>query len=284
MDEKRQHSELHTLPNFEMNPYNMTAEQTVALERQDARTVSSFRAEKFAKEAKKHWDIFYKRNENRFFKDRHWTTREFWELCDTSYDVDSSSKVLVEIGCGVGNFAFPLLEDKNCNLFMYVCDFSPRAIDLVKSNSLYDEKRIVAFVCDMSKVNAFSCTPAKPDTADFTSLMFVLSAIAPENFETAIINAAYLLKKSNGLLIFRDYAVNDMAMFRFGPNTKVGQRRYIRQDGTMTYFFEKEEIQLLMDKCGFETVTLEYVERRTINKKEGVDVPRLFLQGKFRKK
>ena len=75
-----------------------------------------------------------------------------------------------------------------------------------------------------------------------------------------------------------------MAMFRFGPNTKVGQRRYVRQDGTMTYFFEKEEVQLLMDKCGLETVTLEYVERRTINKKEGVDVPRLFLQGKFRKK
>ena len=142
MDQKCQNSELHTLPNFEMNPYNMTAEQQVALERQDSRTVSSFRAEKFEKEAKKHWDIFYKRNENRFFKDRHWTTREFWELCDTSHDMDCSSKVLAEIGCGVGNFAFPLLEDKNCSLFIYACDFSPRAIDLVKSNPIYDENSI----------------------------------------------------------------------------------------------------------------------------------------------
>ena len=74
-----------------------------------------------------------------------------------------------------------------------------------------------------------------------------------------------------------------MAMFRFGPNSKVGPRRYVRQDGTMAYFFEKEEIELLIKKCGFETVSLEYVERRTINKKEGVDVPRIFLQGKFRK-
>ena len=107
--------------------------------------------------------------------------------------------------------------------------------------------------------------------------------VAPEKFETAISNAVQLLKKGEGLLIFRDYAVNDMAMFRFGPNSKVGSRRYVRQDGTMSYFFEKEEIEKLMLKCGLEKLSLEYVERRTINKKEGVDVPRLFLQGKFRK-
>ena len=107
--------------------------------------------------------------------------------------------------------------------------------------------------------------------------------VAPEKFENAITNTAKLLKKSGGLLIFRDYAVNDMAMFRFGPNSKVGPRRYVRQDGTMTYFFEKEEIELLMKNSGFETVSLEVIERRTVNIKEGVDVPRLFVQGKFRK-
>ena len=106
---------------------------------------------------------------------------------------------------------------------------------------------------------------------------------APACFENAIQNAAMLLKKGSGLLLFRDYAVNDMAMFRFGPNSKVVTRRYVRQDGTMTYFFEKEEIQLLMNKCGLEMLALELVERRTINKKEGLDVPRLFIQGKFRK-
>ena len=107
--------------------------------------------------------------------------------------------------------------------------------------------------------------------------------LAPEKFETAIANAAQLLKTPGGLLIFRDYAVNDMAMFRFGPNSKVGPRRYVRQDGTMSYFFEKEEIESLMRNCGLEKLSLECVERRTINIKEGVDVPRLFVQGKFRK-
>lgn len=270
------HSEEHQLP--------LTSEQKEALKRQETRTVSSFRTNKFDKESQKHWDIFYKRNETRFFKDRHWTTREFRELCSSSKNEgETHKKTLVEIGCGVGNFAFPLLEDKNCDLFIYVCDFSPRAIAFVKNHELYDENRIVAFVCDISVISAFSSAPVPSEAADFTSLMFVLSAIAPENFKTAIINASTLLKKSEGLLIFRDYAVNDMAMFRFGPNSKVSTRRYVRQDGTMTYFFEKNEIECLMHDCGFETITLEYVERRTINKKEGVDVPRLFLQGKFRK-
>ena len=132
-----------TIRNVELD---LTVEQQEALQRQDSSPVSTYRANKFDQEAKKHWDIFYKRNETRFFKDRHWTTREFWELCNTpDIHIEHSKKVLVEIGCGVGNFAFPLLEDKRCNLFIYVCDFSPRAVEFVKSNSLYDENRIGNF-------------------------------------------------------------------------------------------------------------------------------------------
>ena len=53
----------------------LSKEQKDALINQDSRKCDSFRAEKFQKESKKHWDLFYKRNETRFFKDRHWTTR-----------------------------------------------------------------------------------------------------------------------------------------------------------------------------------------------------------------
>ena len=42
-------------------------------------------------------------------------------------------KVLFEVGCGVGNFMFPLLEeDETRSLFIYACDFSQRAIQFVK--------------------------------------------------------------------------------------------------------------------------------------------------------
>lgn len=42
--------------------------------------VSGFKQLKLEREAQKNWDLFYKRNSTHFFKDRHWTTREFEEL------------------------------------------------------------------------------------------------------------------------------------------------------------------------------------------------------------
>lgn len=46
----------------------------------DQTLVSDFKQMKLEKEAQKNWDLFYKRNATNFFKDRHWTTREFEEL------------------------------------------------------------------------------------------------------------------------------------------------------------------------------------------------------------
>lgn len=42
--------------------------------------VSDFKQLKLENDAQKNWDLFYKRNSTHFFKDRHWTTREFEEL------------------------------------------------------------------------------------------------------------------------------------------------------------------------------------------------------------
>jgi tRNAThr (cytosine32-N3)-methyltransferase len=53
----------------------------------------------------------------------------------------------------------------------------------------------------------------EPGTVDVVSLVFVLSALDPSKFESAIKNVSLLLKP-NGLLIFRDYGQYDMAMFR----------------------------------------------------------------------
>ena len=57
----------------------------------------------------------------------------------------------------------------------------------------------------------------------------------------------------------------------------------MRQDGTTTYFFTLEEMKAMIQECGFILQMNEYVERRTVNLKESVDVPRIFVQGKYRK-
>ena len=50
------------------------------IKQQNGRLLTQFAAQQLEATAKKNWDLFYKRNENRFFKDRHWTTREFFEI------------------------------------------------------------------------------------------------------------------------------------------------------------------------------------------------------------
>ena len=261
----------------------LTEEQKASLEKQDSRKCDPFRAEKFQKESLKHWDIFYKRNETRFFKDRHWTTREFQELVSSTDDKNDplSPKVLLEVGCGVGNFVFPLLDLEDFPFKIFAVDLSPRAIEFVKQNPNYDEQKVTAFPCDISQENCFD-EKLGDDSIDIVSMIFVLSAIRPSLFKTVMKNIFRVLKPG-GLLIFRDYGVNDMAMLRFKGGSKIADRHYVRQDGTTTYFFTLEEMKVMIEECGFILQMNEYVERRTVNLKESVDVPRIFVQGKYRK-
>lgn len=42
-------------------------------------------------------------------------------------------------------------------------------------------------------------------------------------------------------------------------------------------------MEFMLQEAGFKVEVNEIIERKTINKKEGLDVPRLFVQGKYRK-
>ena len=126
---------------------SLSSEEKEKLTKQDETIVSDFKCLKLEAEAQKNWDLFYKRNETRFFRDRHWTVREFELLVDIP---EASSKILLEVGCGVGNFLFPLLE-QNAGLYIYACDFSSRAVDLVKKDERFNAARMKAFTCDITK-------------------------------------------------------------------------------------------------------------------------------------
>ena len=75
--------------------------------------------------------------QNRFFKDRNWLFTEFPELSDPS------TGSILELGCGVGNTVFPILEYNNDpKLTVYCCDFSPQAVELVQGSYVHIRYRI----------------------------------------------------------------------------------------------------------------------------------------------
>ncbi|KAL7037126.1 hypothetical protein ACKWTF_009087 [Chironomus riparius] len=253
----------------------LTKEMQDMLEKQNSRIVSDFKAQKLEKDAQKNWDLFYKRNETRFFKDRLWTIREFKELAGS---FDDQKKVLLEVGCGVGNMVYPLIEEKHNSYFIYACDFSQRAVDFVKKNELYDESKIKAFQCDITSESIFATI--KEESVDIITMIFVLSAIHPEKFKVVAENLFKLLKKG-GILMFRDYGLYDMAQLRFKSGNKIAENFYVRQDGTRSYFFSLDEAKSIFESAGFEVDQNNFIQRRTINKKEDVDVKRWFIQGKY---
>ncbi|XP_058797078.1 tRNA N(3)-methylcytidine methyltransferase METTL6 isoform X2 [Phymastichus coffea] len=256
----------------------LTLEEIDKMKAQNSRLVSDFQAMQLEKNAKKHWDLFYKRNEVRFFKDRHWTTREFQELL--GLENPKNAQTLLEIGCGVGNLIYPLLEDNINFKKIYACDLSPRAVEFVKGHKLYNPDKVEAFQNDVTVENCFEEVHLPINIA---TLVFVLSTIHPDKMKSVIKNL-YQCMTENGIALFRDYGRFDMAQLRFKPGHKISENFYMRQDGTRSYYFTTEEVQDLFESNGFETVSCIYIQRRTVNLKENIDVPRIFVQGKFMKK
>ncbi|XP_053454994.1 tRNA N(3)-methylcytidine methyltransferase METTL6 [Nycticebus coucang] len=270
-------SEMASLQRKGVQARILSSEEEEKLKR-DQGLVSDFKQQKLEKEAQKNWDLFYKRNSTNFFKDRHWTTREFEELRSCREFEDQKLTVL-EAGCGVGNCLFPLLEE-DVNIFAYACDFSPRAVEYVKQNPLYNTERCKVFQCDLTKDDLLD--HILPESVDVVMLIFVLSAIHPEKMHCVLQNVYKVLKPGKSVL-FRDYGIYDHAMLRFKASSKLGENFYVRQDGTRSYFFTDEFLAQLFTDTGYKEVINEYVFRETVNKKEDLCVPRVFLQSKFQK-
>lgn len=223
----------------------------------------------------KNWEKFYKFNKTNFFKDRHYILEEFQELKN-----DNREKItLLDMGCGVGNSFYPLLV-RVPNLYVNAFDFSRRAVNMAKTHDMYEKEK--------HRINLFDLDLVKDDIPyknnDYGILMFVLSAIKPEEHENVIKKIAGVINK-DGILYFRDYARYDMAQLRFAQRKKnrVGENLYMRKDKTLSYFFDKGEIEKLFEKNGFSVVNSNLICRVIENRKENKKMHRLWLQIKFKK-
>ncbi|XP_061181277.1 tRNA N(3)-methylcytidine methyltransferase METTL2-like [Saccostrea echinata] len=242
-----------------------------------------------------YWDKFYQIHQNRFFKDRHWLFTEFPELgpdekCND--DIESvrvgqefpghrAKRRILEVGCGVGNTVFPILQtNDDPDLMVYCCDFSSTAVQLVKEHANYNPDTCHAFVCDITDENA--AIPFPDQSLDIVILIFVLSAIHPEKMQYVLDRLAQFLKPG-GRILLRDYGRYDMAQLRFKKGHCLSENFYVRGDGTRVYFFTQAELRDMMKKAGL-TEEQNHIDRRLqVNRGRQLKMYRVWIQCKYRK-
>lgn len=257
---------------------------------EDYRTVQigvpKFWADKYASEAGKNWDAFYKRNQTNFYKDRHWTVDERTDGFPCLAQQHEPPALLVEAGCGVANSAWPLLA-ANETLRIFAFDFAPTAIELVRERAERADAgdRVHAFLWDfcssaISEVDSGQRNGLEVETADFITMIFVLSAVPPERQVQGVRHLAQLLKPG-GRILFRDYATGDLAQKRFKSRNRIEDNYFVRQDRTLSYFFDESRIREVMQQVGLVEVNVRRVSREIENRKEGIVMQRVFLQAEF---
>lgn len=209
---------------------------------------------------------------------------------------DAGPFTVLEIGAGAGNTAFPVLaKNKNPKLRLHACDFSKKAVEVMRNHESYDPQVMQADVWDVA---GDELPPGLEEgSVDVAVMVFIFSALSPLQWEKAVENV-YRVLKSGGEVCFRDYGRGDLAQVRFRKGRYLEENFYIRGDGTRVYFFDKNELaeiwagkrdQTVDDQAqgvqsGFEIEQLGVDRRLLVNRAKKLKMYRCWLQGRFRKK
>lgn len=249
-------------------------------EKQRQFPASDFDKNRFNMDPVKWWNNFYKNNAGNFFKDRKWLQQEFPILEDVAKE-DAGPRVVLEIGAGAGNTAFPLVaKSKNPLLRVHACDYSKKAVEVMRGEEAYNTDVMQADVWD---VTSDELPPGLAEgTVDVAVMVFIFSALSPKEWDNAVNNVHRLLKPG-GHVCFRDYGRGDLAQVRFKKNRYLDEAFYVRGDGTRVYFFEEEEISKIWSEK-FEIDALAMDRRLLVNRASKQKMYRCWLQGRFRKK
>ncbi|TFJ87940.1 hypothetical protein NSK_001286 [Nannochloropsis salina CCMP1776] len=194
-------------------------------------------------------------------------------------------RVLIELGCGVGNAVFPLLA-RDPNLFIYAFDFSPRAVAILKNHPFYkNSRRCFAWVQDVVD------TPSLPTfltqnggQADLCLCMYALSAMAPDKIRL-VAHKIWAALKPGGRVLIRDYGRWDEAQLRFKRGHRLGENFYLRSDGTRAYYFSVEDLREMFcgKEGGFREIEAGYVRRQYINRADAATRRRVWVHARFEK-
>ncbi|ETS80366.1 hypothetical protein PFICI_07895 [Pestalotiopsis fici W106-1] len=286
--------------------YKEYAEQQYEMQRQSP--VSDFDKNRFNSDPAKWWNLFYKNNTANFFKNRKWLQQEFPVLGKVTQE-DAGPVTLLEVGAGAGNTAFPILaNNKNPRLKVHACDFSKKAVEVMRAHEEYNTDYMQADVWDAA---GEELPPGLEEgSVDVVIMIFIFSALNPRQWKKAVENAHCLLKPG-GEVCFRDYGRGDLAQVRFKKGRYLEENFYIRGDGTRVYFFEQDELAdiwsgkaFLADAeananaeeenatadatapftAVFEIEDLGVDRRLLVNRAKKLKMYRCWMQGRFRKK
>ncbi|KAK3946060.1 S-adenosyl-L-methionine-dependent methyltransferase [Diplogelasinospora grovesii] len=275
--------------------YKEYAEQQYAMQR--SAPVSDFDKYRFNSDPAKWWNLFYKNNTANFFKDRKWLQQEF-PILDKITEESYGPVTLLEIGAGAGNTAFPILSrNKNPGLRLHACDFSKKAVEVMRAHESYNTEFMQADVWDVA---GDELPPGLAEgSVDVALMVFIFSALSPSQWQKAVDNV-YRMLKPGGEVCFRDYGRGDLAQVRFKKGRYLEENFYIRGDGTRVYFFEKDELADIwagnsqgeenteeakgVTSPRFEIEELGVDRRLLVNRARKLKMYRCWLQGRFRKK
>lgn len=263
--------------------------------------VSEFDKKRFNDRPEKWWDRFYSNNRANFFKDRKWLVQEFPELGGIT-SADYGPCTVLEVGAGAGNTAFPLLAmNENPELRLHACDYSAKAVDVVRAQEAYTAQIDPAVLqADVWDAAGETLPPGlQPGSVDIILMIFIFSALSPDQWYRAVHNAFTLLKPG-GEIFLRDYGRGDLAQVRFKKDRYLDENFYVRGDGTRVYFFEEQELRDIWSGDLFsrqekqahepaeirprlEIVHLAVDRRMLVNRQRKIKMYRCWMQGRFRK-
>lgn len=139
--------------------------------------------------------------------------------------------------------------------------------------------RGAASVWDLAEPNGVLPEGIEPGSVDIVVLIFVFSALSPDQWKQAVDNLALILKPG-GIVLFRDYARYDLTQLRFKSGRMLDENFYIRGDGTRVYFFTEEELdQIFGQRLIVNKIATD--RRLMVNRKRRIKMFRIWLQASF---